>query len=112
MKARLPLVVAACLLSLSARAGEPEKSDSEKVAGTWRVTAATEAGQAMPESHVKLFQLVLTDRAFTAALGDYPFMKGTFTLDPAKTPRAIDLSSTSGQHAGKTLKGVYELTED
>lgn len=32
-----------------------------------------------------------------------------FTLDPAKDPKTIDLTSTTGENKGKTLRGIYQF---
>src|SRR5262249_35198748 len=34
---------------------------------------------------------------------------GTFTIDPSKLPKAIDLKYSSGPNKGKTAKGIYAL---
>jgi uncharacterized protein (TIGR03067 family) len=56
--------------------------------------------------------LVLTGQEFTASDGNTTVMKGSFTIDPAKKSKIIDLESTSGRHQGETLEGVYELDGD
>ena len=38
--------------------------------------------------------------------------KGTFTLDPQKTPKAMDIFPTEGDNNGKTLLAIYELAGD
>jgi uncharacterized protein (TIGR03067 family) len=35
--------------------------------------------------------------------------KGTFVLDPSKTPKAIDFRPAGGQYKDKTLRGIYEI---
>ena len=112
MRARLPILVAVVVLFGVARAADDATKDSEKLAGTWVGTAAEDYGQKVPEEQAKELRLVFAGTEFTASHGDKTVMKGNFTLDPAKKPKAIDLKSTSGRHEGKTLEGVYELDGD
>ena len=37
--------------------------------------------------------------------------KGTFSIDPKKTPKTIDLTFTEGPPKGTVLKGIYELDD-
>ncbi len=42
-------------------------------------------------------------------------VKGTFTLDPSKTPKAITMKVTEGRREedkGKEVRGIYELAGD
>lgn len=39
-------------------------------------------------------------------------LQATYRLDPSKKPRAIDLTSTSGETKGRTYLGIYELDGD
>jgi uncharacterized protein (TIGR03067 family) len=38
--------------------------------------------------------------------------RGTSRIDPAKRPKAIDLTPTEGEHKGQTARGIYEVEGD
>ncbi len=92
-----------------ARAEGDTSKDLEKLAGTWIAIAAEDYGEKIPEDQIKGMQLVLSGSDFTSSHGDTTVMSGTFTVDPAKKPKTIDLKSMSGRHKGKTLPGLYKL---
>ena len=48
---------------------------------------------------------------YTITIGEKGEM-GTFTLDPKKTPKQMDIFPTSGDNNGKTLLAVYQLEGD
>ena len=81
------------------------KTDKDKVQGKWKITEAVVHGRPLP-----------LERA-VAILGDTVEFKGdkvtlraemTFTLDPSKSPKWIDMSSADG----KGFVGVYALDGD
>lgn len=38
--------------------------------------------------------------------------RGTFTIDPAKTPKTADSLQADGPDKGKTLLGIYEIIDE
>jgi uncharacterized protein (TIGR03067 family) len=51
---------------------------------------------------------------FTVKKGDRVFAKGTFTIDPSRSPKTIDMKITEGPvEDGKEVKvfGIYELRD-
>lgn len=81
------------------------KTDKDKLQGKWRITEAALHGRELP-----------LDRA-VAILGDTVHFRGdrvmlrtesTFTLDPSKSPKWIDMPSADG----KGFVGVYSLDGD
>jgi uncharacterized protein (TIGR03067 family) len=47
----------------------------------------------------------------TLADGSIP-IKGTYRIDPTRTPKAVDWIDTIGEDAGKTLLAIYSLNGD
>ena len=47
----------------------------------------------------------------TLADGRIP-IKGTFTIDPTQNPKALNLTDTFGEDAGKTFLAIYSLEGD
>lgn len=107
-----PMACVAVLLFCSSLAGDDAKTEREKLEGTWLVTAATDNGVEMEADQVKGIKVVFSGDEFSATDGTVTVMKGTFTLDPGKKPKAMDLKSTVGRHKGQTVLGVYELDGD
>jgi uncharacterized protein (TIGR03067 family) len=56
--------------------------------------------------------LVLNKNTYVTYRENRPIMKGRYRVDPAQTPREIDIIATTGENEGKTLKGIYRLEKD
>jgi uncharacterized protein (TIGR03067 family) len=65
-------------------------------------------GHPIEASMVKYGKRVTRGNQTTVQFGPQVFMKATFKLDPAKSPREIDFLHTQGMHTGKTQLGIYE----
>ena len=84
------------------------------MAGTWRPVFAKNNGFKVPEDHLKDTRRVLD------ANGKWSMRQGEKTvvewkvksLDPTKTPKAIDIEVASGEHKGVVYLGIYELDGD
>jgi uncharacterized protein (TIGR03067 family) len=87
----------------TAHAGE---GDREKVQGDWIVTAAEKVGRKATEEGLKDATITFTGDTFTWKMGDKE-TRGTFSLDPAKSPRQIAISAGDKKHAG-----IYRLEGD
>jgi len=79
--------------------------------GTWLPVEAELGGRRFPGESLKTMQLILADGKYTAKVGDVTD-KGTFKLDPAARPQAIDVTGAEGPNKGKTFLAIYELTGD
>jgi len=56
-------------------------------------------------------KIVYEGDKYTLTIGEKE-EKGSFTLDPKKIPKQMDIFPTSGDNNGKTLLAVYELAGD
>jgi RNA polymerase sigma factor (sigma-70 family) len=92
-------------------AGPQAKSDKELLQGTWKVTAAKKNGQAINDD--ELAQIKMLPVEFK---GDTVTARGPcdYKLDPAKTPKEIDVIPQEGPpgEKGLTFRGIYELKGD
>jgi uncharacterized protein (TIGR03067 family) len=108
------LLVVFAAVGWTLTAAEPSdeaRKDLEKLQGTWlRVSGETD-GKAVPEATLKEQKLTIKGDKYTLVTGKET-REGTIKLDPAKSPRAIDLMPTEGPNKGKTLQGIYELDGD
>src|SRR5262245_52020000 len=94
------------LLLLSAAlatAGDAAK-DSKAMQGTWSVEKLVFGGKEADKGKPASF-IFKGDQAYP---GDQPDDKATFTLDPSKKPKHINLSDKGT----KAVEGIYELDWD
>jgi uncharacterized protein (TIGR03067 family) len=111
------LIVAAGMLALGllgqAVGQTPEerlKREEEKLAGTWRVTAAKANGVRLQPREVPDMKLTFKDGKYTVQLAKEKPQEGTYKIDPSKNPKTIDVNRTTGPEQGKKQVGIYELT--
>jgi uncharacterized protein (TIGR03067 family) len=76
--------------------------------GEWSMISGFMDGHPIEPSMVKYGKRVTRGNQTTVQFGGQVFMQATFTLDPAASPRGIDLVHTQGMHKGKTQLGIYE----
>jgi uncharacterized protein (TIGR03067 family) len=86
------------------------KKEKEALKGKWTIVSVERDGKAV-DMWKDGVRLVEGDN-YTLTTKDGDSFKGTFTVDPAKVPKAIDFSPTGGQYKGKTLRGIYEIDGD
>ena len=79
--------------------------------GTWRVVTELVGGNATGED-ITGHRLVIDGPRYAIRNGEREIMSGTFKLDPAQTPRAIDLECDRGNAAGHTTLAIYEVGGD
>jgi uncharacterized protein (TIGR03067 family) len=112
MRALLAVLVATGL-AVAALAGADDdavKKEKQSLQGKWTIVSVDRDGKAvdMWKDGVRLIE---GDNYTLTTKGGDSF-KGTFALDPAKVPKAIDFSPAGGQYKGKTLRGIYEIDGD
>jgi uncharacterized protein (TIGR03067 family) len=114
MTRRLLLSVAAGLLLAAAPAAP---GDHDRLQGAWRLYAAEINGQPVALENLKSGDKVLLG-TLTVVGGSYTFRLGearlalTFAMDPARSPKAIDLTVAEGPEKGQTYHGIYKLEGD
>jgi uncharacterized protein (TIGR03067 family) len=114
MKTRCLVVLVAGLL-IAADAKDDKKKDLDKLKGTW--TAKTveyngenQLGGVLKELTVTIDGDTLTVKGEDEEVKRYP--KATLKIDPATTPKVMDISITSGDQKGTTFEGIYEVDKD
>jgi uncharacterized protein (TIGR03067 family) len=90
------------------------KAELKKLEGTWTVEAVEINGNKLPDDQIKAqpMTFVFKGNQVTMRRGGEMLNVATVKLDPAKSPKTIDLAATEGQNQGKTLRAIYELKED
>ena len=82
------------------------KKDKEQLQGAWRPVSGEQDGQA--QENAKEHLLTFEGDTFTIKQKDQLFVKGTFTLDASKSPKAIDMRITEAireEDKGKEARG-------
>jgi uncharacterized protein (TIGR03067 family) len=97
-------------LCVAAARGDDAKKELEKFSGFWQAVSITEDGKDQPDA-VKTTKLTVKGEQYTYNVKDQ-VVEGTHKLDPSKKPKEIDAVRSKGPDAGKTLKGIYVLTDD
>lgn len=88
--------------------------EMRKLQGVWKQIACERDGLTEPpdEQGWEPTTTFLGDTyVVTLADGSTP-IKGTYKLDPAKTPKTVDWLDSVGDDAGKTLPAIYSLEGD
>src|SRR5688572_19102650 len=83
-------VLTACVFLLTAT-GAADQDDVKAMQGTWVIESATFAGRDHTEDFAGM-KLIIDGNRYTVDFGKNTD-KGTFTLDPTKTPKRIDIMS-------------------
>jgi uncharacterized protein (TIGR03067 family) len=87
------------------------RQEGKKMQGTWKPVTAELGGKPFPDEILKTMKLVLTDGKYTVTVGEQAD-EGTVKLDPARSPRAMDIVGTKGPNQGRTILAIYELKDD
>jgi len=101
------VIVFACLAS----AQQAAKKDVAALQGKWVMTALEVDGKLVAEDKIKDTFLIIKHNTYTTQVKG----KGhetTFTLDPAKNPKAIDMVFTEGDKKDRVLRGIYVIDGD
>jgi len=88
------------------------KKDAAALEGEWSMVSGERDGAAIPDDVLKTAKRVTKAGETTVSFGDQVVMKAKFTIDPAKTPKAIDYEFTEGQNKGKKVPGIYKIDGD
>ncbi len=86
-------------------------TDIDRLQGTWNITSLESNGQAMGEAFVNGAKIIIQGDAFTTVSMGATY-KGTFKVDPSRTPKTLDLTFTEGPEKGQTTPAIYELDGD
>jgi len=110
-----------CLLllitGLLAAADAPGQDDLAKLRGTWLTVSLVSDGKTLvdekaPPKPGPTTKLAYDGDRWTIQVGDKTVAGGKFKIDPAKTPKEIDILDESGVANDKTKLGIYELDGD
>jgi uncharacterized protein (TIGR03067 family) len=104
------LLVTGLLTAAQAPSGDAKK-DQDALQGTWTVVTAEADGKHLPAEQTKSLKLIFHGDKYTFQTPDHG-IAGTYKLDPAKKPRAIDATRAEGPDKGKVVLGIYQVDGD
>lgn len=99
------------LLVATDNSPDQAKKDRERLQGAWVMAALEVDGKLVPADKLKDTTLLIKGNKYITRVKDRQF-ETTFTLDPGKSPRAIDMVFTDGANKGQVLKGIYSVEGD
>ena len=114
---RISLVAILCVLGFTASGGRADEKpdvakELKKFQGTWTFESSESGGQKLPADQLKDLVLTFDGAKHTVKNGSEVIQTGTQTIDPSKSPKAIDVTLTDGPMKGAVLLGIYELDGD
>jgi uncharacterized protein (TIGR03067 family) len=87
------------------------KKEYDRFEGTWKMESFTVDGKPAAMEGFVDFKMTLKGDTFTTVSSEGK-TNGTYTIDPSKSPKTIDIKFTGGPLDGLTMQGVYELEGD
>ncbi|MDY3558387.1 TIGR03067 domain-containing protein [Gemmata sp. JC673] len=107
----IALLVTTCAAS---RADDPAAAEIKTLQGEWRAVGVEFRGKTLTKDDAKAMRFEIKGRGLTFSNTQKPGRerKQTFTLDPSKTPKALDLTSLDGQEKDTTAACIYRLDGD
>ena len=115
MKTRcLPLLVIGLLLAADAPT-DAKKKDLDKLQGTWTASTIEYNGEKVLGGVVKELKVVVEGDTLTVKGEDEEvkkYGKATLKIDPATTPKVVDVSITTGDEKGTTFEAIYAVEKD
>lgn len=98
-------------LTATALAEDPAEAEARRLQGSWKVLAIEADGRKATAAEVEALQGAgWTFKGSQVTFGDENAPgRSSFKLDPARTPRQIDLVALDGNQKGKTMEGIYRL---
>jgi uncharacterized protein (TIGR03067 family) len=84
---------------------------SASLDGYWLPTRAEFGGKPFPDEIRKTMTLAIKDGAYTVTVGKVTD-KGTLKLNPAATPKTMEITGTDGPNKGKTILAIYDGNAD
>jgi uncharacterized protein (TIGR03067 family) len=80
--------------------------------GTWIGASATVDGRALPDATVNQLRLTLTADRYKTEKGNEVLFDSTYTVNPSRSPKEINMIGTEGNLTGKSAEGIYSLEGD
>jgi uncharacterized protein (TIGR03067 family) len=92
----------------SEHAANDNGDDLRQIQGTWQVSGAQQNGESLNGENVTNTIVIVTGNSYRT-LGGNQVDRGTFAIDPAKSPKQMDIKSGT---SGEVLLAIYEVGPD
>jgi uncharacterized protein (TIGR03067 family) len=89
--------------------GDAVQDEMARLEGTYSCVSTEQGSEKGDPATLKRLKLVVKDKKWTVYIDDKVLTLATFTIDPTKKPKTIDLTGTMGGDKGKKYLGIYEL---
>ena len=86
------------------------KKELEKFTGTWQLVASEKDGVKAPEAEITDIKIIFKGDRFTMERAGKTVEEGWICIDPARTPKVIDVYPTKPE--SKVVMGIYEWDGD
>ena len=106
---RLVLVSWASIILAAGATSEDRKNDKEELQGTWQVVRHEFEGEQAPKEVSQGTKLTFKGDKYIGKSPERNY-EGSFALNPAETPKEIDLQPVEGDR--QKLLGIYKLDGD
>lgn len=108
---RISALTSLCALALVfPLVAAPGANDKDKLQGVWKLTGLSFGGKELPAPKDQAITLTFSGNKVSFREGNKKPEDGTFTVDPSKTPKHMDLKK--GADAKDEDKAIYQLTGD
>ena len=107
------LALTALALAADAPPSDAAAKDKAALQGTWQSVKEEMRGGAAP-GDARDHKMVFAGDTFRFSKGDETLIRGTFKLDPTKSPKVMEMVITEGAGAEPEVPahGIYELNGD
>ena len=93
-------------------AGDDAKKELKSLEGSWEYASILVEGKKVVFPEGKRLRLVIKGDTYTLELYGKRYERGTLAVDPAKQPKALDMTATEGKGKGDKKLGIYEIKGD
>jgi uncharacterized protein (TIGR03067 family) len=112
-----PVILIAGLLIAAGRSEKDDATtdDLAKLSGTWLTVSLVNDGKTLVDEKAQpapATKLVYGRNTWMVKVGNKTVATGKFKIDPAKSPKEIDIFDESGVKNEKTKLGIYEIDGD
>lgn len=116
MPARLSVALAgfflAAVVAYADDKPDAAAADLKAMVGKWKIEKAESGGEDITPLVKDAKFEILGGGKYTLELTGAEKDSGTFTVDPSKSPKEIDVKPTAGPLKGKTMKAIYKIDGD
>ena len=107
------ILAAGVLLAAEPKPADSVKKEKEKLVGKWDVVSHEMDGQKLPKEITKTMGATFTATMLTTKLGGKDETPSSYTLDPSKDPKHLDIISNATEKGKEDIvPAIYVLDGD